>query len=391
MNILIVALDFKPNIGGIAEYTHQIARNLHSAGDNVTVLAQRRIGDREFDLGCPYRVHRHDFEALRSASLIRRYIDSYGWIKSHAKDQPAEIIISNALGAKVLISWLVAKTLHLPYSIFTHGLEINMEVGLRGKLARRLSLRGADKVFCNSSFTQSLVMKHGVLRNRTLIIPGGVSIKDFKAGTDKSRSPITAEFGLENKKVIFTLGRLVERKGNDMVIKALPKLLQEIPDAMYLIGGDGPYEGKLRTLAQENGVENHVIFAGRLSDSERQAFYNASDVFVMPCRELENGDVEGFGIVFSEANACGKPIIVGKSGGAIDAVKNNETGLLVNPLDIDQIADAIIYLLRHPDIAKQMGRNGRQRVERELTWEKIIPRMRSELKSLILKRYKRYK
>lgn len=383
MNILIVALDFKPEGGGTAEYTHQIARHLSLAGDNVMVLSKRMDKDKEFDSTCPYKVYRHNFVSLLTNNRVRGYIDSYPVIRRIAREHHVDIIISNTLQSRANMCQFVSRLLGIRYCILTYGLEINLKVGLLERIRRTAAMRGADKVFCVSSFTQSLVMKYGVTRNRTSVISGGISIEDFKISGDKSQSPITLKFGLEHKKVIFTMARLVERKGIDMVIRALPKILQRVPEVVYLIAGDGPYQGELKRLVQEYGVEVHVIFAGRVDKSELQDFYDACDLFIMPNRELKNGDVEGFGIVFAEANACGKPVIAGRSGGAVDAVRDNQTGLLVDPLDIDEIADAVIHLLKNPEIAKQMGENGRKRVEKELTWNKLVSKMQGELKRLV--------
>jgi phosphatidylinositol alpha-1,6-mannosyltransferase len=129
-------------------------------------------------------------------------------------------------------------------------------------------------------------------------------------------------------------------------------------------------------------LQDNVVFTGYVSEDEKAFYYNAADVFVMPNRELENGDVEGFGIVFLEANIYGKPVIGGRSGGAVDAIVDGKTGLLVNPIDIEEIASAIIRFLSNEGYAKQLGFQGRKRVERDFNCEVIVSRMRIELEKL---------
>lgn len=382
MNILIIGSDFKPFSGGVAEYTHQLALHLHRAGDNIMVLSKNMKNDKVFDSACPYVVYRRSFEFL-SKGKIQKYREGHKWLKKFIKKHfPIDIIISNCHGISSIVASTVSESLNIPFSIFTHGSEINRKE-IKERLKIKFVLRSADKVFCNSSFTQRLVMKFGVPRYRTAVVPGGISLDEFNASRSKSDSASDVDLRLEGKRVIFTCGRLVERKGHDMVIKALPKILQKVSTVVYLIAGEGPYEARLKKLVHEYKLKDHVIFTDWVSDYKRQELYNICEVFAMPCRELKNGCVEGFGLVFLEANAFCKPVVAGRSGGAVDAVEHNKTGLLVNPLDVNEIADAIIYLLIHPEIAAQMGKNGRQRIEDKLTWNVVSVKMRRELASLI--------
>jgi len=186
------------------------------------------------------------------------------------------------------------------------------------------------------------------------------------------------------KKVILTIGNLVERKGHDMVIKALPKVLRVVPDAIYLIVGDGACRPKLEDLASEMGVRDHVVLAGYLSDHHLPEIYALGDVFVMPSRaRIENCDVEGFGLVFLEASACGKPVIAGRSGGIPDAVDHGVTGYLVDPGDPDEIAEYLIRILQDPTLAGRLGESGRKRVLREFTWDHFASKLRQILSSVV--------
>ncbi|MGB2601819.1 MAG: glycosyltransferase family 4 protein, partial [Candidatus Omnitrophota bacterium] len=146
-------------------------------------------------------------------------------------------------------------------------------------------------------------------------------------------------------------------------------VIKEFNEVVYVIVGDGRTKSRLKTLVKEMHLENNVIFTGEMPFDQLAFFDNACDIFIMTPRYIEEkGDVEGFGIVFLEANACGKPVIAGKSGGVSEAVINEHTGLLVNPEDVEQIKDAILALLKDEDMAARFGSNGLVRVREEFDW-----------------------
>jgi phosphatidylinositol alpha-1,6-mannosyltransferase len=160
--------------------------------------------------------------------------------------------------------------------------------------------------------------------------------------------------------VLLTIGRLVERKGVDLVIEALPPLLADHPDLAYLVVGSGPREAALRRRARELGLGDRVVFAGAVPDAELPRIYNLARVFVMPSRFIRRkATIEGFGLVYLEAGASGLPVIAGTAGGATDVVRDGENGLLVDPESPAAIGAAIRRLLEHPEEARRMGERGR--------------------------------
>ncbi len=383
MNILIIASDSRPLIGGVSEYTHQIARFLSLEGNKITVFSPQMDKDKEFDVTCPYRIYRYNAGALYAHNKLYRYFKEYSLVRNIIRKDKIQVIIGNHLCANPYIYWLVAKISKKPYCVLTYGMEIGAGPNDIDGFKKRLVLRNANKVFCISCFAQNRVIKLGIPPSKTVVVYPGIAIQDFRAWNKKVASPISQKLGLNNRKVIFTLGRLVERKGQDTVIKAMPKVLKDVRDALYLIAGEGPYKKELRHLTEEYRVKEQVIFLGRISESQKQFYYDACDIFVMVNREIKNGNAEGFGIVFLEANACGKPVIGGKSGGAAEAIIHNQTGLLVNPSDIDEVAEAITYLLKNPDAASRMGDKGRQMIEKKFAWGKLVPKIEQELRNLI--------
>ena len=175
---------------------------------------------------------------------------------------------------------------------------------------------------------------------------------------------------LQNRRVIVCVGRLVHRKGQDKLIEAMPQVLKKFPDAVLLLVGEGPIRSMLDKLIRHHGLEHNVIFTGRIKFEELPKYIQLGEVFAMPSRDRFFGlEVEGLGIVYLEASACGVPVIVGKSGGAPDAVIDNQTGLIVDGTNPKEISDAICKLLDNKDLAMQMGRNGRQWVVENWRWQ----------------------
>jgi phosphatidyl-myo-inositol dimannoside synthase len=270
----------------------------------------------------------------------------------------------------------------LPYVIYAHGNEIlgtlAAERTTEEKSRTERVLRGASRVVAVSRFTAGLVERAGVDADRITVVNPGCDVGRF--------SPRHSDEQLRRRelgdryadRVIISIGNLVDRKGYDMVIRALARLRAAVPDVTYLIVGDGPFRRGLESLASSAGVRDRVIFAGRRSDAELPALYSLGDVFVMASRERrEESDVEGFGIVFLEASACGKPVIGGRSGGVPEAVVDGVTGLLVDPSDPNDIANALARVLTDRNLACRLGSQGRARVVRDFTWAQAADRMES--------------
>ena len=169
--------------------------------------------------------------------------------------------------------------------------------------------------------------------------------------------------------VVVCSARLIKRKGQDTLIRSWPSVLQEVPDARLLLVGEGPLGSALMGLADDLGVSDSVIFTGGVPWHQMPAYFDAGDLFAMPCRTRRRGlEPEALGIVFLEASACGLPVLVGDSGGAGETVLVEETGYVVNPRDAEEVATWVSKLLKDPMRAKELGRRGRSWVERQWTW-----------------------
>jgi len=218
-----------------------------------------------------------------------------------------------------------------------------------------------------SQSTKREIVQLGLNPDRIAVIPPSVDTQRFHPQIDGSQ--VVTRHRLQGKKVILTVARLVERKGIDMVIRAMPKVLKAIPDAVYLVIGTGPYQGRLERLVEELRLGNRVIFVGYVADEELPYYYGACNLFVLPSRTLaDKGEIEGFGIVFLEAGACGKPVIGGRGGGTSEAIEEGVTGLLVDPLDVNEIANVIVKVLQDEELARRLGENGRRRATNQPDW-----------------------
>jgi phosphatidylinositol alpha-1,6-mannosyltransferase len=251
----------------------------------------------------------------------------------------------------------------------THGHEVWWAKVFPFNLAMRRIASIVDTLTYLGDFTQSAISRSISKKSSQAMvrIAPGIDVEHFSP-VDSSK--LRKELNLEGKKVIVSVGRLVHRKGQDHLIQSLPEIVKRVPEAHLLMVGKGPYLDHLAKLVAVNKLENHVSFIGRIQYAELPQFICAGDVFAMPSRSRFGGlEVEGLGIVYLEASACGLPVIAGESGGAPDAVIEGVTGLVVDGTNNTEITDAIVSLLNDSERAKKMGTAGREWIVEKWRWE----------------------
>ena len=255
--------------------------------------------------------------------------------------------------------------------VYCHGMDVMLaaQSPRKKRLARKI-LKDAEFIVANSDFTKEKILEYGVRPQNVTVVHPCPNMKLPRKSAPEEIDELKNKYGLQNKKIILTTGRLVERKGHDVVLGALHKLKESVPNAHYAIIGEGPQEKAVRQMIRILKLEDSVSLVGKATDYGLAAWYEACDVFVMISRQLKDEDAEGFGIVYLEANMFGKPVIAGKSGGVAEAVVDNETGILVEPTNPHEIISAMEKLLKNPNEARRLGENGRERVEREFQWKK---------------------
>jgi phosphatidylinositol alpha-1,6-mannosyltransferase len=369
MKMLWITDNFLPHYGGSRVLYYHTIRCLPPGA--VTVLTRRVPGWREFDAGERFRIARGFFATLPGPALLRE-VPVYAemavlgaWWTLRARP---EVIVCGELLPAGLIGLILSRMSGRPYIVYVHGEEIGTYERLRGERTLALTvLRSAGAVLPSAREVRDKVLLYGVPPERVHLLTPGIA-REFLEG---ARLPerIRSRYGLGGKRILLTVGRLVERKGHEDVIRSLPEVVREFPDVAYLIVGAGPLEARLKSLARELGVEGRVVFAGRVSREDLPDCYAACEVFVMPNRELSSGDTEGAGIVLLEAAALGKPVVAGRAGGTGDSVIEGETGFRIDPANHEELPLRLRQLLRDRELGRRMGEAGRRMVMTERRWQ----------------------
>jgi len=364
---LLVTNDFPPRAGGIQSYVQALAQRMPA--DDLVVYAPRWPGDAEFDARQQFEVVRHPGSlmlplpsvASRAADLVERHRIEAVWFGAAA---PLALLTPALRRAGVVRA--VAST---------HGHEVGWSMLPLSRQALSRIGRQVDVVTYVSEYARNRIASALGPMAALEYLPAGVDTEVFRPDP-VGRARVRAMLGLGDRPTVVCISRLVARKGQDMLIRALPAILSKVPDAVLVIVGDGPDRESLGRLASERQVTGSVVFAGGVPWPELPAHYAAGDVFAMPCRTRGRGlDVEGLGIVFLEASAAGLPVVAGDSGGAPEAVRQDETGTVVPGRDVTAIAGAVAGLLLDPDRSGRWGLAGRGWVADRWNWQRSADRL----------------
>ncbi|RZU52882.1 phosphatidylinositol alpha-1,6-mannosyltransferase [Krasilnikovia cinnamomea] len=370
---LLITNDFPPRPGGIQQFVHNLA--VRQPAGSVVVYASTWRGAAKFDAEQPFEVVREDTGVLlptpavarRAAELARAHDCDSVWFGAAA---PLGLL-ADGLRRRAGVTRAVG---------LTHGHEIGWAAlpGAR-QLLRRIA-DGADVLTYLGEYQRVRLARALGERTELHRLAPGVDVDAFHPDVDGAA--VRARYGLTDRPVIVCVSRLVPRKGQDTLIRALPEVRRRVPGAALLLGSGGPYRKTLARLAREHGVESDVVFTGSVPWAELPALFAAGDVYAMPCRTRAAGlDVEGLGIVYLEASATGLPVVGGDSGGAPDAVRDGETGYVVGGRDLAALTERLVELLSDPAKARAMGAAGRAWVEREWRWEQQADRMAALLRT----------
>ena len=361
---LVVTNDFPPRTGGIQQYVWNLVTRLPA--DGVAVLAPNWPGWQEHDARQAFPIHRWPAEFLwPTPDLFRR-------VRALAAEHRADVVLFGHGYPTPLIGSPI-RDAGWPYVVLTHGAEVWMARVPAVAASLRWALAGARAVTAVSAYTRDRLRSS---------VPAAVPLELLVPGVDETRfhpdvdgTAVRERYGLDGRPVVTCVSRLVPRKGQDVLIRAMPILRQLVPEASLLLVGEGPLGPSLRSMAADE-PPGAVTFAGELPDDDLPAAYAAGTAFAMPCRSRWAGlEVEGFGIVFLEAAAAGRPAVAGRSGGAAEAVVDEETGLLVEGAEPKAVALALRALLREDGPGAAMGAAGRARVERAFTWDRQAERL----------------
>jgi len=377
MKILFFAPDFYPKLGGVAVFLENLCAQLYHREHYINVISCETENSEMVDRHHPYRIYRYPvWNPLSSTPPVALT----SLLSFRSRWDIAFLGSFNATHALGL--WVAHTILGIPIVMLCHGNDLRY--GQSTEVDRRIGsliLKNISLILCNSRFTVKTVQDTGY-KGAVDILHPGIDTNIFHPEVDKSE--IVRSHGLNGKRVLLTVSRLTEMKNIQGVLAALPAVIKQVPNLLYLVVGNGEDESKLKTLVENMGLQRYVRFVRRVENSQLPAYYCAADLYVMPsCYVKATGDVETFGISFIEASACAKPVIGSYVGGIPDAVVNGVTGLLVDPLDTEGIAKAIIRLLSDKAYARELGMNGRYRVEHEFSWEKVGKELEAKLLGIL--------
>jgi phosphatidylinositol alpha-1,6-mannosyltransferase len=364
--ILLVTNDFGPRTGGIETFVIGLLERI--TGHEVTVFTSQQGETSEYDQQWldkfGVRVIRDRSKILLPSWRVTRAVKKV--VASHN----IEIVVFGAAAPLALMSSALRKSGVKKIIALTHGHEVWWAKIFPFNLAIKRIGKGVDHLTYLGEFTRQAISK--ALTDKSakemVKIAPGIDTAHFIPQPDGMQK--RKELGLQDKKIITSVGRLVHRKGQDKLIEAMPEVLRKIPNAHLLIVGEGPYKNHLEKLVNKLSLKENITFAGRIMYDRLPSYLSAADLFAMPSRSRFFGlEVEGLGIVYLEASACGIPVLAGNSGGAPDAVLEGVTGFCVDGTNVAEIASAVIEICSDAERASHMGAAGRNWIVDQWRWD----------------------
>ena len=366
MKILLFTLEYPPFFGGVSSYYYNLVNTWNKKADLVPIVVLNNNAN----------------------SLINNKLPALKWLpsifqlwKNIKKNNIDHVIVGHLLPLGIA-TFLVAKFLPIKYSIILHGMDLAFALKTPRKKSLAIKiLNQAENIICSNSFVAQLAKEFVTDENKIKVVTPGLDVQDILNNklrdTKILETELITKYNLQEKYILFSSSRIVKRKGMDQVIKSMPKLISLVPNLVYVVGGAGPDEEYLKQLANSfpQQIKSRIIFLDKTTEEEKWTWFNLCDAFIMPSRNIE-GDFEGFGIVYLEANLAGKPVIAGDSGGVRDAVINGVNGILVNPENLEDIIEAIVTLVKNKEVGQKLGEQGRERVIKEFSWENKIEEVR---------------
>ncbi|PSQ99170.1 MAG: glycosyltransferase family 1 protein [Bacteroidetes bacterium SW_11_64_17] len=359
MRLLFVTQDFPPDVGGIQTYSWEVTHRLADRVEHLAVMAPEQPDAASVDRTAPFPIHRLPGRSdLLPLSLLPTLPARVRRFRPHVVFHAQWQTVGASVLARSLFGW--------PRRIVcaAHGRELlfnpaSAHSGLHAAYEhlQRTLLHQVDVFLPVSHYTAGLLHERSIPPRCTQVIPNGTDPERFRP---RDGTPLRERLGLTDCSLLLTVGRLVRRKGIDTVLRALPTIAEDCSD--------------LGRIADRLGVRDRVQFAGDIDHDRLPLYYSTADLFVMPARQ-DPPDVEGFGLVFLEANACGTPVIGARTGGIPEAIREGETGLLVPPNAPDALAATATHVLTNPEVAEGLGQQGRHRVVHEANWDVIADRI----------------
>ncbi len=389
MTTLLLSEIFPPKVGGSGRWFWELYRRLPP--QDYVIAAGSDPHQEEIDATSGLTIHRLPLDLPRDGSLgkaaLRQYFSTYRALRKICRQEKVKFIHAGRCLHEGLMALTLRYTTGIPYAVYTHGEEINLtnaeeKPTWRNRqiyTSKKLGLMTARVLFnarfivANSQNSQRiLTQRWGLPSQRVHVLHPGMDVSRFQPADPDSQAyaDVRQQLGWADRTVVLTVGRLQKRKGHDMLISALPAIRQRVPNVLYAIVGGGEGRERLQNLAQEMGVADLVQFRGQVPDEELICCLQHCDLFALPNRRLETGDIEGFGIVLLEAQACGKPVVAGDSGGTAETMRQPETGQVVPCETPEPLAKLLGELLSDPERLRRMGDAGLEWVQ-QFDWAQL--------------------
>lgn len=379
--VLIVSSEFPPGPGGIGTHAFQLASHLSHQRIEVMVLSPQDYAVDEdivdFNARQPFTVRRmpnHNNKLTKYINRLRTFCCAMQTYNPH-------VVIAS--GQRTI--WLAALVLAwgtTPWIVVGHGTDFSKHTALSAPITR-ITGNMADAIICVSDHTLQAAKALGLYRPAMDVIHNGADHTHFYPLPTEEISTFRRDQSADDAFVLLTVGRVSERKGQEVVIRALPKIKAHVPKVQYWMAGIPEHKTSLETLAQELGVFENIRFWGVVPKKTLLMLYNACDLFMMTSRQLPDGDFEGFGIAVIEAALCGRTAVVSDQSGLAEAVQDGRTGLLVPQNDPETTARAILKLAQDTVLCQHLAQNAFQNAHDNLTWEKVGQRYVEVLENVL--------
>ncbi len=373
--VLLLSEIFPPKTGGSGRWFWEIYSRLHK--DHVVVAAGADHEAEGFDLTHDLNVVRMPLTmwqwGISNWEALRQYWATVRRLRNLARNEGADIVHCGRCLPEGWMAYLLKKWQKIPYVSYVHGEDVEAASTSRelSWMVRRV-IANADYLIANSHNTASILSESwDVPQAHIRVVHPGVDTGLFNP-TPQSDS-VRKRLGWCGRTVVLTVGRLQKRKGHDVMIRALKDIRVAHPDVLYAVVGHGEEREYLECLAKTEGVEDHVLFHGEVDDQTMSQCYQQCDLFALPNRQVGR-DIEGFGMVLLEAQASGRPVLAGKSGGTRETMRIPETGVIVPCERPEPLAEQVVELLSDPVRLNEMGAAGREWVVDQFDWNSLSSR-----------------
>jgi phosphatidylinositol alpha-1,6-mannosyltransferase len=375
LKTLLITENFPPKSGGSGRWFWELYSRLPQ--NEYEILAGDELAAEKYDSDAKIHILRGNLTSsewgFKSSVGLKFYFKSALLVRKIIKQRQITQLHCGRVLPEGVIAWLLNLFTGIPYVCYVHGEDLETAQSSReqyficGQVIKR-----AKTIICNSQNSANIVAKFGAqAAAKTQVLHPGVD-SDLFVPEQRNEKSLTS-LNWINKRIVLTVGRLQARKGQDMMIKAIPEILKTVPNFLYAIVGDGEELDALVKLSAELKVDQHIQFLRGITDEQMIECYQQCDLFILPNRTIDN-DIEGFGMVLVEAQSCGKPVIAGDSGGTKETMLLGESGVIIDATQPSNIASTVVGMLSDEQKLKDMGSKGREHVLKSLDWKALVQR-----------------